>query len=125
MLVETENNRWVIPLQRALWLPPLQIHSYNLLSHTDLRALFFSCSLIAEFTNFTKSEPVHVITALPLVKELITGLFSENDNRPSQRNMALLLLEILSETQPLTAVLPMPNDERLFSTVRELLVNQR
>src|SRR5688572_33364705 len=36
MLVETEGNRWVIPPQRALWLPPLQIHSYNLLSHTDL-----------------------------------------------------------------------------------------
>ena len=125
MLVETENNRWVIPPQRALWLPPLQIHSYNLLSHTDLRAVYFSCSLIAECTNFTKSDQVHVITATPLVKELITGLFSENYNGPSQRKMALLLLEILSETQPLTAALPMPNDERLFSAVRELLVNQR
>ncbi|WP_312118322.1 helix-turn-helix transcriptional regulator [Pantoea vagans] len=125
MLVETENNRWVIPPQRALWLPPLQIHSYNLLSHTNLRAVYFSSSLIAECTNFTKSDQVHVITATPLVKELITGLFSENYNRPSQRKMALLLLEILSETQPLTTALPMPNDERLFSAVMELLANQR
>ncbi|KGD71213.1 AraC family transcriptional regulator [Pantoea vagans] len=125
MLVETENNRWVIPPQRALWLPPLQIHSYNLLSHTNLRAVYFSNSLIAECTNFTKSDQVHVITATPLVKELITGLFSENYNRPSQRKMALLLLEILSETQPLTTALPMPNDERLFSAVMELLANQR
>ena len=125
MLVETENNRWVIPPQRALWLPPLQIHSYNLLSHTNLRAVYFSSSLIAECTNFTKSDQVHVITATPLVKELITGLFSENYNRPSQRKMALLLLEILSETQPLTTALPMPDDERLFSAVMELLANQR
>lgn len=125
MLVETENNRWVIPPQRALWLPPLQIHSYNLLSHTDLRTVYFSCSLIAECANFTKSNQVHVITATPLVKELITGLFSENYNRPGQRKMALLLLEILSEAPPLTAALPMPNDERLFSAARELVVNQR
>lgn len=125
MLVETESNRWVIPPQRALWLPPLQIHSYNLLSQTDLRAIYFSSSLIAECTNFTKSSQVHVITATALVKELIAGLFSEDYNKPSQRKMALLLLEILSEAPPLAAELPMPHDERLFNAVRELLINQR
>lgn len=125
MLVETESERWVIPPQRALWIPPLQIHSYNLLSQTDLRAVYFSSSLIAECTNFTKSHQVHVITATALVKELIAGLFSEDYQRPSQRKMALLLLEILSETSPLTTELPMPHDERLFRAARELLVNQR
>jgi energy-coupling factor transporter ATP-binding protein EcfA2 len=29
MLVETGNKRWVIPPQRALWIPPLQEHTYN------------------------------------------------------------------------------------------------
>lgn len=125
MLVETENDRWVIPPQRALWLPPLQIHSYHLLSHTDLRAIYFSRSLIAECTNFKKSNQVHVITATALVKELIAGLFSEDYNRPSQRKMALLLLEILSEAPPLAAELPMPHDERLFCAARELLFKHR
>ncbi len=125
MLVETEGKRWVIPPQRALWLPPLQIHSYNLLSHTDLRAIYFSSNLIAECTNFTKSNHVHVITATALVKELIAGLFSEDYSGPSQRKMALLLLEILSEAAPLTAELPMPHDERLFCATKALLVSQR
>ena len=48
MLVQTESDRWVIPPQRALWLPPLHIHSYHLLLQTDLRAIYFSSSLIAE-----------------------------------------------------------------------------
>ncbi|WP_174510023.1 AraC family transcriptional regulator [Klebsiella oxytoca] len=125
MLVETENDRWVIPPQSALWLPPFQIHNYHLLSQTDLRAIYFSSSLIEECSNFMKSNQVHVITATALVKELIAGLFSEDYNRPSQRKMALLLLEILSEAPPLTTKLPMPHDERLFSAARELLVNQR
>ena len=111
MLVQTESDRWVIPPQRALWLPPLHIHSYHLLSQTDLRAIYFSSSLIAESTSFTKSPQVHV--------------FSEDYARPSQRKIALLLLEILSEAPPLTMALPMPNDERLFSAARSLLVNQR
>ncbi len=125
MLVQTESDRWVIPPQRALWLPPLHIHSYHLLSQTDLRAIYFSSSLIAECTSFTKSQQVHVITATPLVKELIAGLFSEDYARPIQRKIALLLLEILSEAPPLTMALPMPNDERLFSAARSLLVTQR
>jgi len=29
LLVETGERRWVIPPQRALWLPPLQEHSYT------------------------------------------------------------------------------------------------
>lgn len=125
MLVETEGNRWVIPPQRALWLPPLQIHCYNLLSHTDLRAIYFSRSLIAECPNFTKSNHVHVITATALVKELIAGLFDADYSGPSQRKMALLILEILSEATPLATELPVPNDERLFCATRELLVSHR
>jgi len=125
MLVETEGQRWVIPPQRALWIPPFQIHSYSLLSQTDLRAVYFSRSLIAECTNFTKSNQVHVITATELVKELIAGLFSEQYRGPIQRKMALLLMEILSEATPLSAELPMPNDERLFCAARELLVSHR
>ena len=60
MLVQTGSDRWVIPPQRALWLPPLHIHSYHLLSQTDLRAIYFSSSLIAECASFTKSQQVHV-----------------------------------------------------------------
>ena len=125
MLVETEGNRWVIPPQRALWLPPLQIHSYHLLSQTDLQSVYFSSSLIAECSNFTKSHDVHVITATPLVKELIQALFSQEYNGSSQRKMALLLLEILSEAAPLAAELPMPRDERLYCATQELLVSHR
>lgn len=125
MLVETEGDRWVIPPQRALWIPPLQIHSYSLLSRTDLRAVYFSPSLMAECTHFTKHDQVHVITATALVKELTGGIFSEDYSQSVLRDMALLLLQILSEAPPLTMDLPMPRDERLFRAASELLVNQR
>lgn len=125
MLVETEGNRWVIPPQRALWIPPRQVHSYTLLSQTELRTVYFSSSLIAECTNFTRRDDVHVIMATALVKELIAGLFSSEYKSPSQRKMALLLLEILSETAPLAAELPVPQDERLARAARLLLVSQR
>lgn len=125
MLVEAGENRWVIPPQRALWLPPLQEHSYSLLSHTELRTLYFSRSLIDACSRFTKSGDVHVITATALVKELIAGLFSTGYQAASQRTMALLLMEILSEAEHRMTELPMPQDERLSRIASELLVNQR
>lgn len=125
MLVETDENRWVIPPQRALWLPPLQEHSYRLLSQTELRTLYFSTSLIEACPNFTKSNDVHVIAATALVKELIAGLFSDEYQEASHRTMALLLMEILSETDQLATELPMPQDERLYRVAKALLVNNR
>lgn len=125
MLVETKERRWVIPPQRALWLPPLQEHSYSLLSPTELRTLYFSRSLIDACKNFTKSNAVHVITATALVKELIAGLFSAEYQGASQRTMALLLMEILSEADHLATELPMPQDERLSRAAAVLLIHHR
>lgn len=125
MLVEAAGRRWVIPPQRALWLPPLMIHSYHILSDTELRAVYVSSSLIAECTNFSSHSQVHTIDATPLVKELIAGLFQGKYNDPTKRKIALLLLEILSETPSVAAELPMPDDERLFRAARELMLSHR
>lgn len=76
MLVETGNKRWVIPQQRALWIPPFQEHTYSVLSATELRAVWFSPTLISQCGSFKRKEEVHVIMATALFKELIAGLFS-------------------------------------------------
>ncbi|MDD7994921.1 Transcriptional regulator, AraC family [Kosakonia radicincitans] len=125
MLVETADRQWVIPPQRALWIPPLMVHSYSVLSCTELRAVYVSSSLIAECTNFSRNNQVHTINATPLVKALIHGLFTGEYNGPIKRKMALLLLEILSESPSGGAELPMPRDERLLRAARELMISHR
>lgn len=40
MLVQTESDHWVIPPQRALWLPPLHIHSLVFHARRHLPLLF-------------------------------------------------------------------------------------
>jgi len=125
MLVEAAARRWVIPPQRALWLPPLTEHSYRLLSHTELRAIYLSGNLISECTNFAKNDKVHVIDAVPLVKELIAGLFIGDYQTLTKRKMAELLLEIIGEAPSVPAELPMPQDERLLRAVGKLMVSHR
>ena len=62
--------------------------------------------------------------ATPLFKELIAGLFSAEHRPTSQRSMAVLLLEILSETQHVSAELPMPVDERLHRVARDIIASE-
>ena len=123
MLVETGSKRWVIPPQRALWIPPFQEHTYSVLSTTELRAVWFSPELISQCEPFKRKEEVHVIMATALFKELIAGLFSAEYRPTSQRSVAVLLLDILSETQQISAELPMPVDERLHRVACDIIAN--
>lgn len=123
MLVETGSKRWVIPPQRALWIPPFQEHTYSVLSATELRAVWFSPALISQCEPFKRKDEVHVIMATALFKELIAGLFSAEYRPASQRSMAVLLLDILSETQQISVELPMPVDERLHRVACDLIAN--
>ncbi|EGT5710578.1 AraC family transcriptional regulator [Cronobacter dublinensis subsp. dublinensis] len=125
LLVEAAGRRWVIPPQRALWLPPLMEHSYRLLSHTALRAVYFSGSLISECSHFARNDRVHVIDAVPLVKELIAGLFINAYHSLTKRKMALLLLEIIGEAPSVPAELPVPQDARLLRAAEELMLSHR
>ena len=125
MLVETADRRWVIPPQRALWIPPLRVHSYRLLSRTELRAVYVSNRLITECSDFTRSGCVHEINATPLVKELIAGLFTDVHNGLIKKRMVRLLLELLCEAPLTSAELPMPQDERLSRAANELMLRHR
>lgn len=71
LLVEAAGRRWGILPQRALWIPPLMEHSSRLLSHTELRAVYLSGSLISQCTHFAKNDRVDVVDAVPLGNDVI------------------------------------------------------
>lgn len=121
MQIETEESRWTVPPQRALWIPPAQVHSLRMLSATEMRTVYFTTSFIAQCEEFETRHRVHAIEATPLMKELIGGLFNSGHQTRTHRLMALLLLQGLSESGPLTTELPMPADPRLRRAVNEIL----
>lgn len=121
MQVDTEESRWTVPPQRALWIPPAQRHSLRMLSATEMRTVYFTTSFIGQCEEFETRQRVHAIEATPLIKELIGGLFGSGHQRHTHRLMALLLLQVLSEAAPITTELPMPADPRLRRAADEIL----
>jgi len=113
MLVETGSSHWTIPPQRALWVPPQQPHSIRMLSHTELRTVYFQRALLARCYRFERRADVHAIVVSPLIRELVLGLFAGGADVEVDDLTARLLLHTLREAQPLSTDLPMPSDEGL------------
>lgn len=118
MSVVTRDGAFVVPPQRAVWLPPGMEHEVHYGVHVSLRTLY-----IEPRTHAQLPTQCRVIE----VSDLLRSLILEAVNLPVEydldgregRIMALLLDEIsLMPTVPLRA--PMPQDERLARVCRTM-----
>ena len=112
MQVHTGDAQWTIPPQRALWMPAGRRHAIRLLSRTEMRSVYFAPALLGAASGFRRSADVHVITASPLVRELVAGLFVRQRAAAMRAQMASLLLHALDESPCLPTQLPLPTSPR-------------
>lgn len=108
--VHTGEGVWVVPPQRALYVPPALPHDVEVPSGVTLRTVYLRRPLRRGLPR--SCQAVHVS---PLLRELLRRAFQLDtlDRRVrEQRNLIELLLDQL-ETLPLTTIdLPMPRDQR-------------
>jgi AraC-like DNA-binding protein len=120
MAVVTDQGRWTIPPQRALWMPPVNDHALEILTRTQIRTIYFQTELIAR-NAFPRRAAIHAIAVTPLIRELIFGLFDDDRALPMRDAMAGLLLQAVGEAQDLRTYLPMPADARLREAAAALI----
>ncbi|WP_434579861.1 helix-turn-helix domain-containing protein [Pseudomonas sp. Z5-35] len=121
MLIETHLSRWTIPPQRALWIPPHQPHTIQILSDVEMRTVYFQPALFTQIANFARCHEVHAVVASTLIKELVLGLFEQPREDEMRDLMVHLLLHALREAACLPTHLPMPTDDRLRTALMELI----
>lgn len=121
MLVETDQARWTIPPQRALWVPAGHPHAIQLVSATEMRTVYCRPALIAQCESFARHGEVHAVAASPLIRELVLGLFDGGYDEATRRLMVCLLLRTLQQTPSLPTWLPMPTGEGLRRALAPLL----
>lgn len=122
MQVHTGDAQWTIPPQRALWMPAARRHSIQLLSRTEMRSVYFSRALLDAVAGMPRQAEVHVITASPLIRELVAGLFVRQRAPAMRAQMAVLLLQALAESPCLPTQLPLPTGARLQAALAGLAV---
>ena len=119
MRVATDDGMWIVPLQRALWMPPGVRHSIVMLGDVTMRTLY----LRADAADFMPKS-CHVLPVSGLLRELIvraTELPMHYDERGPASHVVALILAELHGLQSLPLQLPMPRDVRLRALCQALL----
>ncbi len=119
MRVSTEDGVWVVPPQRALWMPGGVRHGIVMLSDTTMRTLYVR----DDAASFMPAS-CHVMSISPLLRELIvraTELPMQYDESGPAGHVVALILSEMRGLQSLPLRLPMPGDARLRGLCQALL----
>lgn len=121
MTVTTQLASYVVPPQRAVWMPTGIEHRIDARSAVDMRTLYVDSLSAADLPN-----EVCVLQVTPLLRELIITAVaagpSYEPNSPQARIMVVILDQI--RTQPVASLdLPMPKDPRVLRVAQSLITN--
>lgn len=121
LLIETQAGRWLVPANRAVWLPAQEEHTVVMRSHCQVRSLFIKM----DATPTALANKSYVINVTPLLKELILAatLLPINYEHDQHANLLVgLLLEELQRHRSLNLLLPWPQDAR-YHNICEYLIH--
>jgi AraC-like DNA-binding protein len=119
MSVDTRDATWVVPPQRAVWMPPTVAHRLTAWGVVQLRSLYVRPEAASEMPRTCE-----VFEVTPLLRELIlraTELPLEYAERGPAGRMMRLLLDELASLPRLPYNLPMPKTAPLDAICARLM----
>jgi AraC-like DNA-binding protein/mannose-6-phosphate isomerase-like protein (cupin superfamily) len=110
MRVTTRAGIWIVPPQRAVWVPPRMPHQIEMEGAVAMRTLYLDRRASAALGDQCK-----VLVVSGLVRELVLGLMDKPPRGRNERGdlMTRLLLRELSLADQVPLHLPTPTDPRL------------
>jgi AraC-like DNA-binding protein len=118
MTVTTGEGSWVVPPQRAVWVPGGIVHEIAMAGEVQMRTLYLDRAT-------AKALPTHccVVSVSPLLRELIlraSRLEPLYPERGAEQRMIDVLLDEIESTPIAPLHLPLPREERIRVVVDAL-----
>ena len=110
MSVQTDEGTWVVPPNRAVWIPAGVGHSIAMSGKVSMRTIYFLPTLVTTFPH-----RCCVIEVSPLLRELIlraVALGPLSGDIAEHRRLVEFMLDQLRVLPTLPLELPMPRDPR-------------
>src|SRR5262249_12841879 len=112
MQVSTPKGRWLVPPDRAVWVPARLEHAIDVLADIEMRTLYFDLAWLKRGKRNTGLASEFVVRVSPLLHQAILALF---DNRNSRERTGLLIrlamLE-LEQAEDAATFMPLPHEAR-------------
>lgn len=121
MTVTTPSAAYVVPPQRAVWMPAGVMHRIDARIDVEMRSLYIEINEVTDLPT-----EVCVLQVAPLLRELIVAAVAAGPeyepDSPQSRIMAVIFDQI--RVQPVASLaLPIPTDSRLRKIVQSLITN--
>jgi len=112
MQVTTPKGRWLVPPDRAVWVPARLAHAIDVLANIEMRTLYFDLAWLKRARHSTHLKSEFVVRVSPLLHQAILALF---DRTSSPERVALLvklaMLE-LHQAEDSATFIPLPHEPR-------------
>jgi AraC-like DNA-binding protein len=112
MQVTTPKGRWLVPPDRAVWVPAHLAHSIDVLADIDMRMLYFDVNWLARQDRSESLRHEYVVRVSRLLHEAILALFDRHDDPERAAVLVRLALLELHEAEDSTTFVPLPHEPR-------------
>ena len=112
MQVTTPKGRWLVPPDRAVWVPARLGHSIDVLADIDMRTLYFDVLWLAQEERSASLDAEFVVRVSRLLHEAILALF-DGRNDPDRTGLLVRLAVLeLHHAEDSTTFIPLPHEPR-------------
>jgi AraC-like DNA-binding protein/quercetin dioxygenase-like cupin family protein len=112
MQVTTPKGRWLVPPDRAVWVPARLEHSIDVLADIDMRTLYFDLAWLAREQRSESLRSEFVVRVSRLLHQIILALF-DGRNDPDRTALLIRLAALeLYQAEDSTTFIPLPHDPR-------------
>jgi AraC-like DNA-binding protein len=121
ILVTAEGGSWVVPPQRAVWVPPGVRHCMQAIGRIEMRTLYFDPN-----RSPLASTACCVVSISPLLRELIASVVKMQVDYDEDGRDGIVVELLFQEIRPLEIEplhLPMPTDARIARICRWIVAN--
>jgi AraC-like DNA-binding protein/quercetin dioxygenase-like cupin family protein len=112
MQVTTPKGRWLVPPDRAVWVPARLIHAIDVLADIEMRTLYFDLAWLKREKPKAALASEFVVRVSPLLHQAILALFDSRNSRERTDLLIRLAMLELQEAEDPTTFIPLPHEPR-------------
>src|SRR6202171_4329712 len=112
MQVTTPKGRWLVPPDRAVWVPARLEHSIDVLADIQMRTLYFDLAWLAREKRSASLAAEFVVRVSPLLHQAILELFDVSNSRERTKLLVKLVMLELHQAEDSATFIPLPHAPR-------------
>jgi AraC-like DNA-binding protein/quercetin dioxygenase-like cupin family protein len=123
MQVSTPSGRWLVPPDRAVWVPRDLTHDIGMLADVEMRTLYFDQEWLDREDRRDRVHRAFVVQVSPLLQQAILALFDADEDPVRAGLLVRLTLRELRPADDSLSIVPLPRDLRCRRAAELVLQN--